>query len=65
MAQEEGTLKPDFRNGFPIGDVPDGGMVSGQADGEDVILVRRGRDLFAIGELYSLPWPARRRSARW
>jgi NADPH-dependent 2,4-dienoyl-CoA reductase/sulfur reductase-like enzyme/nitrite reductase/ring-hydroxylating ferredoxin subunit len=49
MAQGEGTAKPDFRNGFPMGDVPDGGMILGQADGEDVILVRRGRDLFAIG----------------
>jgi len=49
MAEGEGTARPDFRNGFPTGDVPDGGMTLGQADGEDVILVRRGRDLFAIG----------------
>jgi hypothetical protein len=39
MAQGEGSAKPGFRNGFPMGDVPDGGMVLGQAD-EDVILVR-------------------------
>jgi NADPH-dependent 2,4-dienoyl-CoA reductase/sulfur reductase-like enzyme/nitrite reductase/ring-hydroxylating ferredoxin subunit len=51
MAQGEGTAKPDFRNGFPMGDLPDGGMVLGQADGEDVILARRGSDLFAIGAL--------------
>jgi nitrite reductase/ring-hydroxylating ferredoxin subunit len=49
MAQGEDTAKPDFRNGFPMGDLRDGGMVLGQADGEDVILVRRGSDLFAIG----------------
>ncbi len=49
MAQGEGTPKLDFRNGFPMGDLPDGRMVLGQADGEDVILVRRGGDLFAIG----------------
>src|ERR1700730_10053167 len=48
MAQGEGTAKPDFRNGFPMDDVPDGGMVLGQADGSVVILVRRGRELFAI-----------------
>jgi len=36
----ERQRKPDFRNGFPTGDVPDGGMALGQADGEDVILVR-------------------------
>src|SRR3981081_2553097 len=48
MAQGEATAKPDFGNGFPMDDVPDGGMVLGQADGEDVILVRRGRELFAI-----------------
>jgi NADPH-dependent 2,4-dienoyl-CoA reductase/sulfur reductase-like enzyme/nitrite reductase/ring-hydroxylating ferredoxin subunit len=51
MAQGEGTAKPDFRNGFPMGDLPDGGMVLGQADGEDVILARRGSELFAIGAL--------------
>jgi NADPH-dependent 2,4-dienoyl-CoA reductase/sulfur reductase-like enzyme/nitrite reductase/ring-hydroxylating ferredoxin subunit len=49
MAQGEDTPKPDFRNGFPISDVPDGGMVLGQADGEDVMLVRRGTEFFAIG----------------
>jgi hypothetical protein len=38
MAQGEGSAKPGFRNGFPMGDVPDGGMLLGQAD-EDVILV--------------------------
>ena len=49
MAQGEGTVKPDFKNGFPTGDLSDGGMVLGQADGEDLILVRRGSEFFAIG----------------
>src|ERR1700751_2254328 len=49
MTLGEGTAKPDFRNGFPMGDLPDGGMVQGQADGEDVILAHRGSDFFAIG----------------
>ena len=39
MAQGKGSAKPDFRNGFAMRDVPDGGMALGQAD-EDVILVR-------------------------
>jgi hypothetical protein len=39
MAQGEGSAKPGFRSGFPMGDVPDGGMVLGQAD-EDVIQLR-------------------------
>ncbi len=43
--------KPDFRDGFPVHDVPDGGMVLGQVDAEDVILVRRGAELFALSGL--------------
>jgi NADPH-dependent 2,4-dienoyl-CoA reductase/sulfur reductase-like enzyme/nitrite reductase/ring-hydroxylating ferredoxin subunit len=49
MAQGEGPAKPDFRNGFPMGDVPEGGMVLGQVEGEEVILVRRGSEFFATG----------------
>jgi NADPH-dependent 2,4-dienoyl-CoA reductase/sulfur reductase-like enzyme/nitrite reductase/ring-hydroxylating ferredoxin subunit len=44
----EQISKPDFRSGFPIQDLPDGGMVLGQVDAEDVILSRRGDDLFAF-----------------
>src|ERR1700686_2600484 len=49
MAEGEGAPKPDFRNGFLVRDVPDGGMVLGQVDAEDVVLVRRGGEFFAIG----------------
>jgi apoptosis-inducing factor 3 len=45
----ENSVKPDFTAGFPIRDVPDGGMVLGQVAGEGVILARRGSELFAIG----------------
>src|SRR5579862_326617 len=53
-AQGEGTpmtetSKPDFKKGFPVANLPDGGMVSGQVDGEDAILARRGDDFFAVG----------------
>jgi hypothetical protein len=30
--------KPDFRNGFPIRDLRDGSMISGQADGAELVL---------------------------
>jgi apoptosis-inducing factor 3 len=45
----EDTAKPDFKNGFPIQNLRDGGMALGQVDGEDAILARRGSEFFAIG----------------
>jgi apoptosis-inducing factor 3 len=47
MAEE--AAKPDFRNGFPIEQIPDGGSVLGRVDADEAILVRRGGDLFAVG----------------
>src|SRR5713101_3490993 len=49
MAETPETNKPDFRNGFPIRDLGDGSMISGQADGEELVLARRGDEVFAIG----------------
>jgi nitrite reductase/ring-hydroxylating ferredoxin subunit len=49
MAEMTDTSKPDFKIGFPADNLPDCGMVAGQADGEDVILVRRGDEFFALG----------------
>jgi NADPH-dependent 2,4-dienoyl-CoA reductase/sulfur reductase-like enzyme/nitrite reductase/ring-hydroxylating ferredoxin subunit len=49
MAETRETNKPDFRNGFPIRDLDDGRMISGQADGEELVLARRGDEVFAIG----------------
>ena len=48
MAETPETNKPDFRNGFPIGDLGDGSMISGHADGEELVLARRGDEVFAI-----------------
>src|ERR1039458_950055 len=45
----ENSAKPDLRAGFPVDNLPDDGMILGQADGEDVVLVRRGEELFAVG----------------
>ncbi len=41
---------PDLHtDGIALGDLPDGGMVAGTADGEAVLLVRHGEDVFAVG----------------
>ena len=48
MPDAQDTSKPDFRNGFALRDLPDGGTVSGRVDSEDAILVRRGDRLFAV-----------------
>ncbi len=45
---------PDLRvDGYPLGDLPDGGMVVGHADGEPVLLARKGEEYFAVGALCS------------
>jgi len=48
MAKTPETRKPDFKNGFPIRDFGDHSMISGQADGEEAVLVRHGDEVFAI-----------------
>ena len=45
----ENSAKPDLKTGVPVASLEDGGMILGQADGEDVLLVRRGDELFAVG----------------
>jgi nitrite reductase/ring-hydroxylating ferredoxin subunit len=45
----ENSAKPDLKTGFPFDKLTDGGMPLGQVDGEDVILARRGDELFAVG----------------
>jgi nitrite reductase/ring-hydroxylating ferredoxin subunit len=42
------TNKPDLNNGVPLSCIPDPGKLLG-ADGEDVLLVRHGREFFAVG----------------
>jgi apoptosis-inducing factor 3 len=49
MAETSNTNKLDFRTGFPIRDLRDGSMILGQADGEELVLGRRGDEFFAIG----------------
>ena len=45
----ENSAKADLRAGFPVDNLPDEGMILGQVEGEDVILARRGEELFAVG----------------
>jgi len=40
---------PEFKDGFTIRDIPDGGSVLGRVDDEDAILVRTGDQCFAVG----------------
>ncbi len=49
MAETKDTPRPDFRSGFALRDLPDGGTVLGRVDAEDAILVRRGDQVFAVG----------------
>jgi apoptosis-inducing factor 3 len=49
MADVKSASLPDFRDGFPLQQVPDGGSVLGRVENEDAILVRRGHQLFAVG----------------
>jgi NADPH-dependent 2,4-dienoyl-CoA reductase/sulfur reductase-like enzyme/nitrite reductase/ring-hydroxylating ferredoxin subunit len=41
----------DLSEGVAVGDLVDGGMLSGQVQGEPVIVVRSGESLFAVGAL--------------
>jgi NADPH-dependent 2,4-dienoyl-CoA reductase/sulfur reductase-like enzyme/nitrite reductase/ring-hydroxylating ferredoxin subunit len=41
--------KPDLKNGVPLDTIPDGAKLLGILDGEDVLLVRRGTEFFAVG----------------
>src|SRR5438128_11962403 len=43
------SFKPDFKAGFPVNKLSDGGMVAGQLEGEDILLARCGDEFFAVG----------------
>src|SRR5712691_6730120 len=49
MAETPETNKPDLRNGFPIRELAGGDMVQGHANGETILVARRGGAYFAIG----------------
>jgi apoptosis-inducing factor 3 len=50
MAQDDTKpTGPDLSQGIPLDQLADGKMLVGHVGGEDVLLVRRGRDIFAVG----------------
>jgi hypothetical protein len=50
MAAEQSKPKGlDLGRGIPFGDVPDGSMLAGHVGDDAVLLVRRGKEFFAIG----------------
>ena len=49
MADPDATPKPDFRKGLPFRDLPDRTPVAGRVEDDDVVVVRQGDELFAIG----------------
>src|SRR5215510_4503501 len=49
MAEQSTPQGPDFAQGVPLGDVPDGGMLGGHVGEEAILLARRGDEFFAIG----------------
>ncbi len=49
MAETPEMGKTDFRNGISTRDLRDGSMISGHADGEELVLARLGDEVFAIG----------------
>ena len=50
MGGGEQELKgPDLSSGIPLGDLADGAMLLGHAEGEAVLLARQGDEIFAIG----------------
>jgi len=52
MSEEKPSLSgPDLTQGVELSTVPDGTMLLGHAQGEPVLLVRRGDEVFAIGAI--------------
>ena len=41
--------KPDLKSGISLASIPENGKLLGIVDGEEVLLVRRGTELFAVG----------------
>jgi len=41
--------KPDLKHGVPFTSISNGGKLLGTVDGEEVLLVRSGVELFAVG----------------
>src|SRR3569833_1558196 len=49
MSGEQQLQGPDLAAGVPASSIPDGGMLVGHAQGQAVLLSRRGEEIFATG----------------
>jgi apoptosis-inducing factor 3 len=49
MSEPNQSNQPDLMKGIPEGDLADGAMLVGQAGDEQVLLARRGAEVFALG----------------
>ena len=49
MSGEQELKGPDLGAGVPFSSIPDGGMVAGHAQGQAVLVARRGNEIFALG----------------
>ncbi len=49
MSEEQKLSGPDLSQGISLSDLTDGGQLLGHSDGEAVLVVRRGEEIFAIG----------------
>ncbi len=49
MTDDTQQAGPDFGAGIALDALPDGGMLAGRFEGEDVLLARRGDEVFAVG----------------
>lgn len=49
MSGEQELKGPDLAAGVPLSTIPDGGMLAGHAQGQAVLVARRGNEIFAIG----------------
>src|SRR4051812_30736704 len=49
MSAETTLSGPDLSQGIALGDLQDGGQLLGHAEGEAVLLVKRGQEVFAVG----------------
>ena len=49
MTETKGVPTPDLTAGIDVGDLPDGGHLTGHVGEEEVLLVRRGGTILAVG----------------
>jgi NADPH-dependent 2,4-dienoyl-CoA reductase/sulfur reductase-like enzyme len=48
MADDNKPSGPDLTQGVPLAEIADGGMLVGHVDGDEVLLARRGSEVFAV-----------------